>query len=178
MIPAFSELPEGAAGASADPARVAAWWDRRPFGILLATGTVLDVIEMPAEIGRAVCAALRDRSELVPVAATSTGRWWIPVAAGSEPWTGGAGGSDDAVDRSAVRLLNRGALVAAPPSECTQGFVHWRVSPSACGWRLPTGELLGELVKTAVTTDDRWPAGTREGRGAQRSTAVPIGVRS
>jgi hypothetical protein len=174
MLPAVSELPDGARGASSDPAQVAAWWARRPFGILLATGTVLDVIEAPADVGRALCASLRAHGELVPVAATSIGRWWIPVAAGCDQWSGGS----EAAARAGVRLISRGALVPAPPSECMHGFVHWRVSPAACGWRLPSGSHLGELVEAAVTTDERWPARSREGQGAQRPTAVPIGMRS
>ena len=176
MSPALSGLTGGAPAASCDPARVAAWWDRRPFGILLGTGSVLDVIEVSADVGRSACAALRAHGELVPVAATSTRRWWIPVDAGSDTGSGSSslsvlGGLTD------VQISRHGALVPAPPSECADGFVHWRVSPSACGWRLPAAELVGELVKVAATTDERWPARSREGRGAQRSTAIPIGVR-
>ena len=53
-----------------------------PAGLLLATGTSLDVLEMPAAVGRLVCAQLRAAGMAVPVAATPTGRWWFPVTTG------------------------------------------------------------------------------------------------
>ena len=48
-------------------------------GLLLATGTTLDVIEVPAAVGRRYCALLREAGMAVPVAATPTGSWWFPV---------------------------------------------------------------------------------------------------
>ena len=53
-----------------------------PAGLLLATGSSLDVLEMPAAVGRLVCAQLRAAGVSVPVAATPTGRWWYPVTTG------------------------------------------------------------------------------------------------
>ena len=47
-----------------------------PAGLLLTTGTVLDVIEVSAAVGRRVCEQLRTAGLVVPVAATPTGRWW------------------------------------------------------------------------------------------------------
>ena len=44
-----------------------------PSGLLLATGTVLDVLEVPAAVGRQVCAQLRAAGIVVPVAATPAG---------------------------------------------------------------------------------------------------------
>ena len=51
-------------------------------GLLLATGTSLDVLEVPSAVGRLVCAQLRAAGIAVPVAATPTGRWWFPVTPG------------------------------------------------------------------------------------------------
>ena len=53
-------------------------------GLLLATGTALDVIEVPAAVGRRVCALLREAGMAVPVAATPTGSWWFPVTPGGD----------------------------------------------------------------------------------------------
>src|SRR4051794_36020201 len=53
-----------------------------PAGLLLATGTTLDVLEVSAAVGRLVCAQLREAGIAVPVAATPTGRWWFPVTPG------------------------------------------------------------------------------------------------
>src|SRR5690242_10341428 len=52
-------------------------------GLLLATGSVLDVLEVPAAVGRGACARLRRAGLAVPVAATPTGRWWFPVTPGA-----------------------------------------------------------------------------------------------
>ena len=79
-------------------------------GLLLATGTSLDVLEVPAAVGRLVCAQLRAAGIAVPVAATPTGRWWFPVT------TGGALPAAVA-DRADVVLHTDGAAVLAPPSE-------------------------------------------------------------
>jgi hypothetical protein len=54
-----------------------------PSALLLVTGTALDVFEVPAAVGRQVCAHLRDTGSVVPVAATPTGQWWFPVTPGA-----------------------------------------------------------------------------------------------
>ena len=100
-----------------------------PAGLLLATGTSLDVLEMPAAVGRLVCAQLRAAGVAVPVAATPTGRWWFPVT---------TGGTLPAPLREStdVVLHTGGAAVLAPPSETPDGWVHWRVAPAPL--RLPS----------------------------------------
>ena len=52
--------------------------------LLLVTGRVIDVLEVPAALGQRICAALRDAGIVVPVAATPTGSWWFPVIAGAD----------------------------------------------------------------------------------------------
>ena len=81
-----------------------------PAGLLLATGTSLDVLEVPAAVGRLVCAQLRAAGMAVPVAATPTGRWWFPVTTGGTLPVALA-------DRADVVLRTAGAVVLAPPSE-------------------------------------------------------------
>ncbi len=58
--------------------------EHSPSTLLLVTGRVVDVLEVPAARGREICAALRDAGLVVPVAATPTGSWWYPVLAGAE----------------------------------------------------------------------------------------------
>jgi hypothetical protein len=58
--------------------------EQSPSTLLLVTGRVVDVLEVPAARGREICAALRDAGLVVPVAATPTGSWWYPVIAGAE----------------------------------------------------------------------------------------------
>jgi Bifunctional DNA primase/polymerase, N-terminal len=123
-------------------------------GLLLATGTALDVLEVPAAAGRLVCARLRSDGLVVPVAATPTGRWWFPVAPG-------AALSPTLRDRPDVHLHADGAAVLAPPSETSDGYVHWRVAPALSGYRpSPAGPLVA-AVEEAVLAGDRVALPTR-----------------
>ena len=109
-------------------------------GLLLATGTSLDVLEVPSAVGRLVCAQLRAAGIAVPVAATPTGRWWFPVT------TGGALPAAVA-DRTDIVLYTDGAAVLAPPSETPDGWVHWRVAPALSGYRpSPVGPIVAAVV--------------------------------
>ena len=117
-------------------------------GLLLATGTALDVLEVPAAAGRLVCARLRSAALAVPVAATPTGRWWFPV-------TPGATLPASLRERTDVHLHTDGAAVLAPPSETADGYVHWRVAPALSGYcPSPAGPLVA-AVEEAVLAGDR-----------------------
>ena len=122
-------------------------------GLLLATGTALDVVEVPAAVGRQVCARLREAGLAVPVAATPTGIWWFPVTAGAVL-------PSALRDRADVTLHSAGAAVLAPPSETADGWVHWRVAPALSGYRPSRSELIIGAVIAAVETSegDRLPA--------------------
>lgn len=129
-VPALRGRPLSLADATDDPTQVATWWSELPYSVLLATGLRVDVVEVPALVGRRVCAVLRSSGVHAPVAATPTGRWWLAMRAG-EPLR------PELASRQEVVLHGRGSYVVAPPSECPQGLVHWRASPAAGGWRLP-----------------------------------------
>jgi hypothetical protein len=138
-----------------------------PSGLLLATGTALDVVEVPAEYGRQVCAHLRDVGSVVPVAATPAGTWWFPVTAGDE--------LPEALRHDPeIHLHAGGDAVLAPPSEVSEGYVHWRVSPARCTWALPAAQL----IFAAVTEVLWWRADHVPRPGAQRPAAVVVGMRS
>lgn len=122
-------LADGVAQATLDRSAIESWWSARPYSVLVATGSVVDAIEVSALVGRRVCGMLRQAGEVTPVAATPTGRWWFAVRAGEAL-------RPELASRTDVLLHGRGSWVAAPPSEGPQGVVHWRVSPSACRWRL------------------------------------------
>jgi hypothetical protein len=124
-----------------------------PAGLLLATGTSLDVLEVPAAVGRLVCAQLRAAGMAVPVAATPTGRWWFPVTTG-----GTLPGA--LADRADVVLRTAGAVVLAPPSETPDGWVHWRVAPALSGYRpSPVDPIVAAVVAATaeVHEHDRLP---------------------
>ena len=135
--------------------------------LMLITGSALDVLEVPAAIGRGICAQLRAADIVVPVAATPTGSWWYPVTPGA---------ALPAVLREAKDVvLHAGDAIAAPPSQVPDGWVHWRVPPAACDFGVAAADLIFSAAATAVALrvdDDRHP-------GAQRPAGVvAVGMRS
>jgi hypothetical protein len=135
--------------------------------LMLITGSALDVLEVPAAIGRGICAQLRAADIVVPVAATPTGSWWYPVTPGSAL----PAGLREAKDV----VLHAGDAIAAPPSQVPDGWVHWRVPPAACDFGVAAAGLIFSAAATAVALrvdDDRHP-------GAQRPAGVvAVGMRS
>ena len=135
--------------------------------LMLITGSALDVLEVPAAIGRGICAQLRAADIVVPVAATPTGSWWYPVTPGSAL----PAGLREAKDV----VLHAGDAIAAPPSQVPDGWVHWRVPPAACDFGVAAADLIFSAAATAVALrvdDDRHP-------GAQRPAGVvAVGMRS
>ena len=136
--------------------------------LMLVTGRTLDVLEMPAAIGRGVCAQLRDADIVVPVAGTPTGSWWYPVTPGAmlpAALKGVAG----------VALHGAGGAIAAPPSQVPDGWVHWRVPPAACDYGVAPANLIISAAARAMALrvdDNAHP-------GAQRPAGVvAVGMRS
>ena len=128
--------------------------------LMLITGSALDVLEVPAAIGRGICAQLRAADIVVPVAATPTGSWWYPVTPGA---------ALPAVLREARDVvLHAGDAIAAPPSQVPDGWVHWRVAPALSGYRIPAADLIFHAATDAV----RLRADTDTHPGAQRSAGA------
>ncbi|NMH96306.1 bifunctional DNA primase/polymerase [Pseudonocardia acidicola] len=135
--------------------------------VLLDTGTVLDVVEVPAELGRHACAQLRDRGLVVPVAATPQGTWWFPMSPGY-------GLPPELSLHADVVLHTDGIGVLAPPTERPDGWVHWRVAPALTGYRVPDADVIIGAVTDAV----RWRAAGGDQRpGAQWPAAAIAGGR-
>lgn len=138
-----------------------------PAGLLLVTGTVLDVLEMPAETGKHVCASLRAAGLVVPVAATPADTWWFPVAAATVRQAD--------LGRDDVLAHTDGEVVLAPPSELPDGWVHWRVSPAQSGWELPSAEV----ILSAAAHAPRARSCIAVPPGAQRpDVGMAVGMRS
>ena len=109
-------------------------------GLVLTTGTTLDVLEVPAAVGRLVCGQLR-----AAVAATPTGTWWYPVQAGA---------AVPSHLRGRVVLRTAGVPVVAPPSETPDGWVHWRVAPALFGYRTPAAAPILAAISAAIEQYD------------------------
>lgn len=75
----------------------------------------------------------------VSIAATPAGRWLFPVA-------GGGVLAGELADDPDVALHAEDDWVALPPSPCGDELVHWRVTPSLCGWQLPRLDEVTEAV--------------------------------
>lgn len=135
--------------------------------LMLITGSALDVLEVPAAIGRGICAQLRAADIVVPVAATPTGSWWYPVTPGAA--------LPDVLREARDVVLHAGDAIAAPPSQVPDGWVHWRVPPAACDFGIAAADLIFSAAATAVALrvdDDGHP-------GAQRPAGVvAVGMRS
>jgi hypothetical protein len=126
----------------ADAETVAGWWTGGAYSLLVATGTVLDAIEVGDELGRRAAAVLRSNGLPVPIAATPAGRWLFLTKSG-QPLRSELVGSDD------VRLHAAGSWIPLPPSAFLHGIVHWRVRPEVCGWELPNSEVVQEALVRA-----------------------------
>jgi hypothetical protein len=111
--------------------------------VLLVTGDVLDVVEVPSAIGRVVCRTLREAGEVVPVAATPEGTWWFPMSPRH------ALPAELSLHTDVV-LHTDGIGVVAPPTERPDGWVQWRVAPARVGYRVPEASVVVDAVADAV----------------------------
>lgn len=135
--------PDWAELAGCGPERVAELWAGHPFSVLLATGMGVDALDLPAELGRATAIGLRVAGVPVPIAATPSGRWLLPVL-------GGAAMHREFDAHPEVVLHAEGGWVPLPPSPCLPGVVHWRVKPAVCGWELPRLDEVTDAVLAAL----------------------------
>jgi len=160
--------------ASTDAARVAAWWRRRPYPVLLATGGKFDVLEVPAPAGLRALGAARLRAHISgwpavfrcgsaeppepdhthgrgPVAVGPTGRWMFFV----RPGTALRAELDSCLD---VVLHSRGSWVPAAPTRMPEGPVRWAVAPGAVHWELPDSATVQASLVEAFAALGRRPA--------------------
>lgn len=129
-------------GAPAD--KVGDWWNGGPYSLLAATGTVLDAIEVGADLGRRTTEVLRAKGLPVPIAATPTGRWLFLIKSGQRLHTSLAEYSD-------VVLHGAGSWIPLPPTAFQHGIVHWRVRPEVCGWNLPDSQVVQRAMVEALS---------------------------
>ena len=133
--------------AGATPDEVAEWWNGEAFSVLVATGTVLDAIEVGAELGRRTAAVLRSAGQPVPIAATPQGRWLFLTTAG-QPLSRELAAHDDIVAHGV------GSWIPLPPTAFEHGIVHWRVRPEVCGWELPAPHVVQDAMARALSVSN------------------------
>jgi hypothetical protein len=125
--------------ASADPDEVSRWWEERPeANVILVTGRVFDVLDVPAAAGPLALATM-DRAGLRsgPAALSAGGRALFLVATRGAPEDEGEWWSsnldcepDNVAQVTGLRWHCRNSYVLAPPSRYGRGLAaHWIRSP-------------------------------------------------
>ncbi|MFF5991085.1 bifunctional DNA primase/polymerase [Prauserella flavalba] len=142
----------------AHPQQVAAWFTGRPHSLLVATGTMIDAIEVDDQLGRRAATLLRATGHPAPIVAMPNGRWlFLTTSTDRVP-------SVLATNEN-VRWHGEGSYVPLPPTPFEHGVVHWRVKPEIWGWRLPAAGAVHEVLVRALL-----------GEAADHVTAQPVFV--
>lgn len=121
--------------------QIAKWWNDEPFSVLVATGSVLDAVEVDDELGRKAASLLRASDRPAPILAMPNGKWvFLTTAGGPLP--------EALATRPGVVHRSEGDWIPLPPTPFDQGIVHWRVKPEVWGWQLPpAGAMHGVLAR-------------------------------
>ena len=153
--------------ATVDSAIIGQWWETRPeANVILATGRVFDVLDVPAVAGATALARMAAAGvETGPVAVQGTERMLFFVMTRGAPddedewWSCGLDASPDpSMQAEAVRWHCRDSYVLAPPSRFGTGQdVRWVREPAGLsspggttpGTQLPDGLRLLEYLVDA-----------------------------
>ena len=143
--------------ATVNSAIIGQWWEARPeANVILATGRVFDVLDVPAVAGATALARMSaDGVETGPVAVQGAERMLFFVMTRGAPddedewWSCGLDASPDpSMQAEAVRWHCRDSYVLAPPSRSGTGQdVRWVREPA--GRPLPDGLRLLEYLVDA-----------------------------
>lgn len=159
-VPGAHPHDPGLLAATTDPRMVRWWWTNRPNApIVLATGTKVAAVSLPALSGaRALAAFDRAGVRLGPVAASPT-RFTLLVRPYSLDELGELLEQHEWVPTS-LRYHGSGGYVVLPPSTTGGGVMRWvrpPVARSAPPW-LPT---IATVVNTLVAVSSTEPDGSR-----------------
>jgi hypothetical protein len=128
----------------AHPQQVAAWWTGKPYSLLVATGTMVDAVEVDDRVGKRAATLLRASGQPAPIVAMPNGRWlFLTAISGGLP--------AELAKRDEIRWHGEGSWIPLPPTPFGHGVVHWRVKPEIWGWHLPAPETVhGILVRACA----------------------------
>lgn len=127
----------------AHPHRIAAWWTAQPYSLLVATGLIVDAVEVDDRVGQRAARLLRAAGRPAPIVAMPNGRWLFLTATGDRFAAELAGRED-------ITWHGKGSWIPLPPTPFAKGVVHWRVKPEVWGWRLPSAEVIHGVLARAV----------------------------
>jgi hypothetical protein len=130
--------------ASWQVADVERWWASVANSVLLATGRVFDVIDVPGKLGRSAARA----ASIGPVAVTPSDRWMFFVKPGDAL-------RPDLSSRPDLVLHGNGSWIPAPPTRTPDGRVRWEIHPIVTGWRLPRPHVVQQVLASQLHTPGR-----------------------
>ena len=131
--------------------QVASWWAGRPYSLLLATGVMVDAIEVGSALGTRAARVLRSIGLPVPIIGTPTGRWMFLTQTGPDL-------AESLVQHGDVVLHGKDSWVPLPPTPYQHGVVHWRVRPEVCGWQIPASHVVQDALQDALAGRAATPA--------------------
>ncbi|WP_020669710.1 bifunctional DNA primase/polymerase [Amycolatopsis nigrescens] len=127
----------------AHPHQVASWWTGTPWSLLVATGTVLDAVEVDDHLGKQAARLLRLTGQPAPIVAMPNGRWlFLTTVADRVPAV--------LAEHQSVRWHGADSWVPLPPTPFQHGVVHWRVKPEVWGWQLPEAHVVHDVLARAL----------------------------
>jgi len=130
--------------ATTDATQIARWWARHAWVILLPTGGHVEVVEMPADLGKVVVDRLQTR--VGPIAVEADQRWLVFCSAAPGTVT-----TSDDEWRAGVLLHSTGSWVPVPSIRRPRNGLSWLRPPWFCEWRLPhTSDVLAAARGEAV----------------------------
>ncbi|HWD07272.1 MAG TPA: bifunctional DNA primase/polymerase [Amycolatopsis sp.] len=122
---------------------VATWFSDRTHSLLVATGTVVDAVEVNDELGKRAARLLRSLGHPAPIVAMPNGRWlFLTAPAERLPL--------ELARQASVQWHGAGSYIPLPPSPFQHGVVHWRVKPEVCGWHLPDPAEVHDVLVRAL----------------------------
>lgn len=137
-------VPDWEREALLDPDRIADWWQRAGYGVLLATGHTFDVLEVAGPVGRRLAGEVRG-----PVALAPPHRWMFLMRGGADLTPALAG-------NSAVVLHRAGSWIPAPPTPLPTGAVRWVNRPCSLGWEPADPAKVQRAAARVLRSTMRW----------------------
>jgi hypothetical protein len=125
------------------PHEVANWFLGQPQSLLVATGTVLNAIEVDDEVGRRAARLLRATGHPAPIVALPNGRWLFLTTVSDEL-------PKQLASNASVEWHAADDWIPLPPTPFQHGVVHWRVKPEVWGWQLPEADAVYDVLVRAL----------------------------